>query len=1610
MNQTKIVSIITTKNRIQLLKNALDSVSKQTVQPYLKILVSDSFETIKPFEKELALKHNFIFVENLHHTHNYAGSLNTVIDYLIEHYFFNQGESFGDFFFASLDDDDLWKEDYLEEIIKVLTPEIDIVVTGIWMNKVSKGFPLSIPETLTFESFLTRNPHIQGSNTFVRLTTLLKAGAFDENMPSTTDRDVFSRLFMLKPKYIIIPKTLVVFNGEENRERISNTFSIKLDGISKFYAKYSGIFSKEDDNRFREQIKRFGDFNLDQELNKMHLQLTPNQTVLKSHHLNPILSGFILSNPSFAQRLVPQLLSVPGLRKIVIFVNHPQVDLSIFDDPRIVLFTLNQVKLLNEQGVYSSFIRHRKLKHNTITDISVARTILHHHVYDEASEDDTIWILDDDMELSEVSIHQDGFINKPLDIQYYIGKYKGDYDVVVGSYSGDTPLPLLSSIRSQLLDYTYQYLFNPKHYDYRLYLKPDYYYDLSSSEIGLETPLPFRGQGLEDVFSSKAISRPLYKLPKEEFTPNSRGGNTLIFNKEALKIQNVSIEVDGVVGRRGDYFWILQLQQQNFRVIASHFSTFHNRKPTPFDYDAEIEKFEKDLIGASFTKAYALAKHPDHFFIHFQSIYLQRMTKFIKNYYRIIGLLSLLPTNPYQPMFTDIKLWHSVKYMMLKVQKHKVKPAYQHLLSELTEISKLKDIERFRIELEIKLGKKVVLLGVGNEGVVFTDKAMVYKIFFNHEIDLTYLKKISPHFKDCEYLHELTFDALGEYTMIVYRYIDQYKPYQGGFTNQFLVLIQFFKSIGVVPTNIKKSNFIVANKVLYYIDYGLSFEPLTEAGFDKFIKRTYQLIRYHFVTENQFKEIIYRSYQGKDQFINFQLEHFQSLLQPRTKETIHDQIVLKMVKDLNPSQVLDYGAGKCKIANELSETMMVSVYDLDKDTLKQRAKPSINILDQVEGKYDVVISNLVLCVVNEKEVKAILKKINESLLNHQHAIISICNPFFNDVERTELRTNIQSPNYHQCSCYDKITPSKTVLHEYHRPYERYVHWFHQYGFEIDKVIQTEGLNFNSLNRISNHLVFKLIKKRNVECLPLTLLIKSSVMDHRFLDSQVKHIVTQLEQGFQFHEKIVLLDDVTHPRTRAYDHDDHLKTLSILEDLQTQEWIDRVIKVSEHHDKKDTLFSKYFRLTSTSDYADNGQPLFANLLGFESIQTPYVFHTDIDILFHQKQNAFLEAFETFKGSGAISASLSIYHGPVKDSFLRGHRVEVRNSFLFLPHLFKTLPWKNHLLENGQFALPWHRAYDVSVDAQENLRLISDRVYFIHPQNIKKKIPNFIQIVEGALTLPGLKHAQTQHEVDLSGDITDWVPTTNKEMVLFIRGFNTLPEKLNRLFDSLKVQTDQDFQVIYIDDASTNSSASYMRFLIQNDTWIQSKVISIFNHENIGSLANQVFAMQTMVKNDQAIIINIDNDDALITDLAIANIRQAYQDKTADVTLGNVFRYDKPVKDYQLIDIRWPWERHGDNIWLHPKTFRKYLFDQAIPYLKDEQGHYYRVNTDFAMMLPILYFAKNPIFIDKVLYYFEPSNQNQLKLGVYDEKLSTQVKMKLLNRWRNIYEKDHHHHWR
>ena len=68
-----------------------------------------------------------------------------------------------------------------------------------------------------------------------------------------------------------------------------------------------------------------------------------------------------------------------------------------------------------------------------------------------------------------------------------------------------------------------------------------------------------------------------------------------------------------------------------------------------------------------------------------------------------------------------------------------------------------------------------------------------------------------------------------------------------------------------------------------------------------------------------------------------------------------------------------------------------------------------------------------------------------------------------------------------------------------------------------------------------------------------------------------------------------------------------------------------------------------------------------------------------------------------------------------------------------------------------------------------------------------------------------------------------------------------------------------------------------------------------------------------------------------------------------------------------------------------------------------GKYVDVNCDFAIMLPMLLVAKKVVFIDEILYYFEPSQDNQKRINQYCQEYKLKIRKVLLEKSRIKYEK-------
>jgi hypothetical protein len=119
--------------------------------------------------------------------------------------------------------------------------------------------------------------------------------------------------------------------------------------------------------------------------------------------------------------------------------------------------------------------------------------------------------------------------------------------------------------------------------------------------------------------------------------------------------------------------------------------------------------------------------------------------------------------------------------------------------------------------------------------------------------------------------------------------------------------------------------------------------------------------------------------------------------------------------------------------------------------------------------------NLVLCEVDEEVAKNILFNIKKALKFNGKLIVSICNPDFANIYKTEFQNRDSIPH----SNFNEEIITKTCIFtgnkkvEYYRPTEKYLKLFKQIGFKVIMVKDTNGINIETLEPASDFKIFVL---------------------------------------------------------------------------------------------------------------------------------------------------------------------------------------------------------------------------------------------------------------------------------------------------------------------------------------------------------------------------------------------------------------------------------------------------------------------------------------------------------------------------------------------------------
>ncbi len=203
----------------------------------------------------------------------------------------------------------------------------------------------------------------------------------------------------------------------------------------------------------------------------------------------------------------------------------------------------------------------------------------------------------------------------------------------------------------------------------------------------------------------------------------------------------------------------------------------------------------------------------------------------------------------------------------------------------------------------------------------------------------------------------------------------------------------------------------------------------------------------------------------------------------KIKLAFYDDTIIPLLWNLKDKKVLDYGGGPWVLSLALKRSGADSyAYDISKDFRDQAAKKigTNNVYERVElippNYFDFMICNLVLCIVDEIEVKKIMSNIKKSLNKNGFAYVGFCNPLLLDVEESNLDFRpAPQHKYDQNHSYMKTKKEWNYqIIENHRPIEWYKKIYKDLGLVLEDTLFTPEYELNGRN-IKDFIIFKLRK-------------------------------------------------------------------------------------------------------------------------------------------------------------------------------------------------------------------------------------------------------------------------------------------------------------------------------------------------------------------------------------------------------------------------------------------------------------------------------------------------------------------------------------------------------
>jgi hypothetical protein len=486
-----------------------------------------------------------------------------------------------------------------------------------------------------------------------------------------------------------------------SNDRVTNNTSNKKQGLDLFYRKYLHQFSKELQDKSLTRAKKLFNYTLPDEPSKPTHNLVKKEAKNKVVKPFNLIIGAISDNANNLTALFKSFLEL-----------HQKYGEYLKDYKFLILENTNNEYEI--RPVIDYFVSKKKLNieiiSNPLNDGSIAenRTFLQQKVYQEGvclfEKKCVSWIIDDD-HLFKFDAQNKTII--PNYFQIIAEQSNSDIDAMFGQISDAPPLPFLSTLRTQLIDFYYNLTYfancNPaeKFELNKLQVvnieRAEFYYDLSNKNYQhLEYPyyLPLEGRtnakAFKDFLKETArLSNGVNVFRKLTFKPETvgnitnktsiyRGGNTLIFNSELLLTPNYTpkkVYNRNRKNRRSDFNWAIINKNIFKRKLCEIILPLkHDRKLQKTSLVINEDKLQADIEGLIFYRFFenilsqtdweSKIKYKNELRF-YKQIKKQMFTKIKINNYRVQHLIYLI-----LEILKNKKLWWFENEYRAKINYH----------------------------------------------------------------------------------------------------------------------------------------------------------------------------------------------------------------------------------------------------------------------------------------------------------------------------------------------------------------------------------------------------------------------------------------------------------------------------------------------------------------------------------------------------------------------------------------------------------------------------------------------------------------------------------------------------------------------------------------------------------------------------------------------------------------------------------------------------------------------------------------------------------------------------------------------------------------------------